>query len=72
MRVVAFLNIVLILAGPSGRFVSEFGMEGYPNIRTVDYWLGGETRERFPQSRINNSHNKGTALPPFSKIVLYA
>jgi len=33
-------------------------MEGYPNIRTVDYWLGGETRERFPQSRINNSHNK--------------
>ncbi|KAJ3741170.1 glycoside hydrolase family 2 protein [Lentinula detonsa] len=42
----------------AGRFVSEFGMEGYPNIRTVDYWLGGETRERFPQSRINNSHNK--------------
>ncbi|KAJ3922775.1 glycoside hydrolase family 2 protein [Lentinula edodes] len=42
----------------AGRFVSEFGMEGYPNIRTVDYWLGGETKERFPQSRINNSHNK--------------
>ncbi|KAJ3841473.1 glycoside hydrolase family 2 protein [Lentinula raphanica] len=42
----------------AGRFVSEFGMEGYPNIRTVDYWLGAETKERFPQSRINNSHNK--------------
>ncbi|TFK43576.1 glycoside hydrolase family 2 protein [Crucibulum laeve] len=42
----------------AGRFVSEFGMEGYPNIRTVDYWLGGNTAERFPQSRINNNHNK--------------
>ncbi|KAG5721762.1 putative beta-mannosidase B, partial [Termitomyces sp. T112] len=26
----------------SGRFVSEFGMQGFPNIRTVDYWLGGD------------------------------
>ncbi len=25
--------------------------EGYPNIRTVDYWLGGEKSERFPQSK---------------------
>ncbi|KAG6861004.1 hypothetical protein C0995_005024 [Termitomyces sp. Mi166 len=45
----------------SGRFVSEFGMQfrqGYPNIRTVDYWLGGDKSERFPQSRTNNNHNK--------------
>ncbi|KAF8897495.1 glycoside hydrolase family 2 protein [Infundibulicybe gibba] len=42
----------------SGRFVSEFGMEGYPNIRTVDHWLGGDKTERFPQSRLNNNHNK--------------
>lgn len=42
----------------SGRFVSEFGMEGYPNIRTVDHWLGGNKAERFPQSRVNNNHNK--------------
>ncbi|KNZ79844.1 putative beta-mannosidase B [Termitomyces sp. J132] len=42
----------------SGRFVSEFGMQGFPNIRTVDYWLGGDKSERFPQSRINNNHNK--------------
>ncbi|RDB22567.1 Beta-mannosidase B [Hypsizygus marmoreus] len=42
----------------AGRFVSEFGMEGYPNIRTVDYWLGGNNSERFPQSRTNNNHNK--------------
>lgn len=25
--------------------------QGYPNIRTVDYWLGGNKAERFPQSR---------------------
>lgn len=25
--------------------------EGYPNIRTVDYWLGGNKAERHPQSR---------------------
>lgn len=25
--------------------------EGYPNIRTVDYWLGGDKSERYPQSR---------------------
>ncbi|KAJ4478021.1 glycoside hydrolase family 2 protein [Lentinula aciculospora] len=42
----------------AGRFVSEFGMEGYPNIRTVDYWLEDQTKERFPQSRTNTSHNK--------------
>ncbi|EGO27915.1 glycoside hydrolase family 2 protein [Serpula lacrymans var. lacrymans S7.9] len=42
----------------AGRFVSEFGMEGYPNIRTVDYWLAGDKLERYPQSRVNNNHNK--------------
>ncbi|KAI0089166.1 glycoside hydrolase family 2 protein [Irpex rosettiformis] len=46
----------------AGRFVSEFGMEGYPDIRTVDYWLGGNKAERFPQSRYvartMNNHNK--------------
>ncbi|KAF8165386.1 glycoside hydrolase family 2 protein [Crassisporium funariophilum] len=42
----------------SGRFVSEFGMQGFPDIRTVDYWLGGNKAERFPQSRTNNNHNK--------------
>ncbi|TRM61591.1 glycoside hydrolase family 2 protein [Schizophyllum amplum] len=42
----------------AGRFVSEFGMEGYPDIRTVDYWLGGDASERFPQSRVNANHNK--------------
>ncbi|THH15213.1 hypothetical protein EW146_g5231 [Bondarzewia mesenterica] len=41
-----------------GRFVSEFGMQAYPNIRTVDHWLGGNTSERFPQSRTTVNHNK--------------
>ncbi|KAF8138531.1 glycoside hydrolase family 2 protein, partial [Boletus edulis] len=42
----------------AGRFVSEFGMEGYPNIRTVDHWLDGDRAERYPQSRYagNNDH----------------
>ncbi|KAH9900032.1 glycoside hydrolase family 2 protein [Cubamyces lactineus] len=42
----------------AGRFVSEFGMEGYPNIRTVDHWLGGDKSERYPQSRTMCNHNK--------------
>lgn len=42
----------------AGRFVSEFGMQGYPDIRTVDYWLGGDKAERYPQSRTMNNHNK--------------
>ena len=37
-------------------------MEGYPDIRTVDYWLDGDEKERFPQSRINCSHNKAVSL----------
>ncbi|KAI6119373.1 glycoside hydrolase family 2 protein [Pisolithus croceorrhizus] len=46
----------------AGRFVSEFGMQGYPNVRTVDYWLDGRTDERFPQSRLNNQHNKAAGF----------
>lgn len=43
----------------SGRFVSEFGMQGYPDIRTVDYWNGPDNAvERYPQSRTANNHNK--------------
>ncbi|CEQ39941.1 SPOSA6832_01502 [Sporobolomyces salmonicolor] len=42
----------------SGRFVSEFGMEGAPDLRTIDYFLDGDTSERFPQSKTMDSHNK--------------
>jgi len=33
-------------------------MQGYPDIRTVDYWLAGNKSERYPQSRTMNNHNK--------------
>lgn len=42
----------------AGRFVSEFGMQGYPDIRTVDYWTGDHKTERYPQSRTSVNHNK--------------
>ncbi|KIM26256.1 glycoside hydrolase family 2 protein [Serendipita vermifera MAFF 305830] len=42
----------------AGRFISEFGMQGYPDLRTVDYWIGNDRAERYPQSRTMNSHNK--------------
>ncbi|GAA5997233.1 hypothetical protein JCM5350_007106 [Sporobolomyces pararoseus] len=42
----------------SGRFVSEFGMEAAPDIRTVDYLLDGDSSESFPQSRTMDAHNK--------------
>ncbi|EJD54587.1 glycoside hydrolase family 2 protein [Auricularia subglabra TFB-10046 SS5] len=41
-----------------GRFVSEFGMQAYPNIRTIDYWLDGNTAERHVNSSIMTDHNK--------------
>ncbi|KAF8325256.1 beta-mannosidase [Cantharellus anzutake] len=46
----------------SGRFVSEFGMQGYPDRRTVDYWTGGDKEERYPQSRVTGSHNKAAGF----------
>ena len=45
-----------------GRFVSEFGMEAYPNIETIDGYLlqGSSDEERFPQSSTVEFHNKAT------------
>ena len=44
----------------SGRFVSEFGMEAFPNTRTVDSFLpkGSKDPERYPQSSTMDFHNK--------------
>ncbi|EXJ81605.1 hypothetical protein A1O1_07670 [Capronia coronata CBS 617.96] len=42
----------------SGRFVSEFGMHGFPIMRTVDVFAP-EPKDRFPQSRVIDCHNKG-------------
>jgi len=43
-----------------GRFVSEFGMEAFPNIKTIDYFLplGKDDPDRFPQSSTIDFHNK--------------
>ena len=45
-----------------GRFVSEFGMEAYPNIETIDGYLlqGSSDEERFPQSSTVEFHSKAT------------
>lgn len=32
--------------------------QAFPNIRTVDYWLGGNKTERFPQSRFVSEASK--------------
>lgn len=43
----------------AGRFVSEFGMQGYPDLRTVKEWFEpGDEDQMFPQSRISVNHNK--------------
>ncbi|KAG5923543.1 Beta-mannosidase B [Claviceps africana] len=43
-----------------GRFVSEFGMEAFPSIQTVDAFLpnGKDDLERFAQSSTMDFHNK--------------
>lgn len=45
-----------------GRFVSEFGMEAFPNTRTIDSFLprGKEDPDRYPQSSTMDFHNKAT------------
>jgi beta-mannosidase len=43
-----------------GRFVSEFGMEAFPNIKTIDSFLplGKDDPDRFAQSSTIDFHNK--------------
>lgn len=43
-----------------GRFVSEFGMEAFPSIKTIDAYLlqGKDDIERFAQSSTVDFHNK--------------
>lgn len=43
-----------------GRFVSEFGMEAFPNIKTIDAYLpqGKDDPDRYPQSSTVDFHNK--------------
>jgi beta-mannosidase len=46
-----FGMFVARLAIPYARSSSHPHREAYPNIRTVDYWTGGDVSERYPQSR---------------------
>lgn len=41
-----------------GRFISEFGMPGMPDRRTVDYWLDGDMTQAYPGSKLMQQHNK--------------
>ncbi|KZT69494.1 glycoside hydrolase family 2 protein [Daedalea quercina L-15889] len=41
-----------------GRFVSEFGIPSFPDIRTIDHWLAGDTKERWAQSKLMAQHNR--------------
>ncbi|KWU44931.1 glycoside hydrolase family 2 protein [Rhodotorula sp. JG-1b] len=43
-----------------GRFVSEFGMQGCPDIATVYQYLGKDHTECFSQSLTFGQHNKAT------------
>ncbi|EIW73529.1 hypothetical protein TREMEDRAFT_42399 [Tremella mesenterica DSM 1558] len=45
----------------AGRFISEFGMEGYPDLRTIKQWSDDKS-QLFPQSRISVQHNKATGF----------
>lgn len=40
-----------------GRFVSEYGMHGLPDMRTVKYYCP-DPKQQYPNSRIMDTHNK--------------
>lgn len=40
-----------------GRFNSEFGMEAFPHMSTIDYFVENEA-DRYPQSHVIDFHNK--------------
>lgn len=45
------MSVIILLASVHPLIALMYSREGYPNIRTVDYWLGGDQSERYPQSR---------------------
>ncbi|KAI0717520.1 glycoside hydrolase [Cerioporus squamosus] len=44
-----------------GRFVSEFGIPAFPDVKTVDYWLDGNTKDRWAQSKSMAQHDRAGA-----------
>ncbi|KAA8909525.1 glycoside hydrolase superfamily [Sphaerosporella brunnea] len=53
----------------AGRFVSEFGMEAFPDIRTIDSYLPKDNTERHPFSETVEFHNKADGAE--RRIALY-
>lgn len=41
----------------AGRFVSEYGMPGHPDIRTIRHWCPDQSQQ-YPSSRVMDCHNK--------------
>ncbi|EED20185.1 beta-mannosidase, putative [Talaromyces stipitatus ATCC 10500] len=46
-----------IFASLGGRFNSEFGMEAFPHMSTIEYFVENEA-DKFPQSHVLDFHNK--------------
>ena len=42
--------------------LSEFGIPAMPDIRTVDHWLDGNTKDRWPQSKTMAQHCRAGAF----------
>lgn len=40
--------------------IREFGMQGYPDMRTVQEW-DNDKKQLFPQSRVSVNHNKAVS-----------
>lgn len=40
-----------------GRFNSEFGMEAFPHMSTIDFFVENEA-DKYPQSQVIDFHNK--------------
>ncbi|KZF21976.1 glycoside hydrolase family 2 protein [Xylona heveae TC161] len=44
----------------SGRFVSEFGMQALPDVKTIDSFLPAKSHDRYAQSLTLDFHNKAS------------
>lgn len=47
-----------MLSTDSGLLDSEFGIPSFPDIKTVDYWLDGNTNDRWAQSKSIAQHDR--------------
>ncbi len=40
---------------------SEFGITAFPDVKTVDYWLDGNAKDRWAQSKSMAQHDRAGA-----------